>query len=133
MMKKHQGIKGRRLSNTQPSISQEVQSVCKWKNTLAKVGTFIIISQQLLRDGGGAAALNLMLVAQHGHARSPLPIIQPGPPLTAVGQSRHQGALPRIDCTSNCKQAQCFSRSSLQIVWFRIAVCCGQCGPAQTG
>lgn len=83
--------------------------ICNWKKRVGReVDTFIIITQQLLGDGGGATALDLMLVAQHSHACSPLPIIQPGPPLTAVGQSRHQGALPRIHCASNCKQAQVF-------------------------
>lgn len=59
-----------------------------------KMETFIIVTQQLLGDGRGPAALNLMLVPQDCHTGGALPIIQPRSPLTAMRQGRHQGALP---------------------------------------
>lgn len=40
-----------------------------------KTDTFIIVTKQLLGNGGGAAALDLMLVPQDSHACSALPII----------------------------------------------------------
>ena len=70
------------------------------------------------------AALDLMLVAQDGHARCPLPIIQPGSPLTAVRQGRHQSAFPRIYCSSNCRQARCNDFRHLPLL---------ACGPMMQG
>ena len=73
----------------------------------ARMGhTASIVAQGLLADAGGAAALNLMLVAEDGHARAAVAVVHQGPPARAVREHRHQRGLAAVHATRHCSPRQ---------------------------
>lgn len=80
--------------------------------------TVCIVAQHLLADAAGPATLDLMLVAEHRHARAPQTVVQQRPATGAMRQDCDQRALAAVHAASHCTRM----RSSLRAVRPRAAV-----------
>ena len=85
--------------------------------------TVAVVAQDVLRDGRGAPALNLMLVPEHRHSGSPSPVVQERAAIDAMRQHCHQRGLATIHASSHCKG----SHTQLLERLLLLPLACGRC------